>query len=109
MERIILQGDVPSPVNPPPGCYFHPRCPYAKDKCKEETPPFVNYGDEHYAACHFASELKLKGVRELEAEQRAAASNGAKQAAAQAASEPSAGSGEAAPEDAPSGGEAPAG
>lgn len=62
-ERIILQGDVPSPVNPPKGCRFHPRCSYAKDICSQETPEFVNLGGEHYAACHFARELTLRGVK----------------------------------------------
>ena len=76
MERIILEGDVPSPVNPPSGCYFHPRCPYAKDKCRTESPVFKAYGNEHYAACHFAGELKLKSVLEI-AEGNQANGNGA--------------------------------
>jgi len=50
-QRIILQGDVPSPFNPPTGCRFHTRCPLAFDKCSEEEPPFKDYGNEHYAAC----------------------------------------------------------
>lgn len=50
-QRIILEGDVPSPLNPPSGCRFHTRCPLAFDKCPEEEPPFKDYGDEHYAAC----------------------------------------------------------
>jgi len=62
-ERIILQGDVPSPVNPPSGCYFHPRCPYAKPICSEEPPAFKDYGEHHYAACHFAGSLSLRGVK----------------------------------------------
>ncbi len=61
-ERIILQGDVPSPINPPSGCYFHPRCLYAKEICSNEAPEFVDMGNEHYVACHFASELSLRGV-----------------------------------------------
>lgn len=65
MERIILEGDVPSPINPPSGCYFHPRCPYAKDICRSEAPVFKEYDNGHFAACHFASELKLKSVREI--------------------------------------------
>ena len=50
-QRIILQGDVPSPINPPHGCRFHTRCPLAFDKCSQEDPPFKDYGTEHYAAC----------------------------------------------------------
>lgn len=62
-ERIILQGDVPSPVNPPKGCRFHPRCLYAKDICSKETPELTDLGGEHYVACHFASQLTLRGVK----------------------------------------------
>jgi len=50
-QRIILQGDVPSPLNPPSGCRFHTRCPLAFDKCSEEEPIFKDYGDDHFAAC----------------------------------------------------------
>lgn len=62
-ERIILQGDVPSPVNPPKGCRFHPRCSYAKDICAKETPELADLGGQHYVACHFARELTLRGVK----------------------------------------------
>lgn len=62
-ERIILQGDVPSPVNPPKGCRFHPRCSYAKEICGKETPELEDLGGEHYVACHFARELTLRGVK----------------------------------------------
>jgi len=51
-DRIILEGDVPSPVDPPSGCRFHPRCPYAMDICSEKEPVFKDYGDEHFASCH---------------------------------------------------------
>ena len=52
MNRIVLSGDIPSPANPPKGCRFHTRCPYAKDICKEETPEYKDYGNGHFAACH---------------------------------------------------------
>ena len=55
-ERIILEGDVPNPVNPPSGCPFHPRCPIAQDKCSTEIPKLKNYqsnGKQHLASCHF--------------------------------------------------------
>ncbi|HED03698.1 MAG TPA: dipeptide ABC transporter ATP-binding protein [Candidatus Fraserbacteria bacterium] len=65
MERIILEGDVPSPVNPPSGCPFHPRCRYAKEVCSQEVPPFVDLGNKHFTSCHFARELQLNGVEEL--------------------------------------------
>jgi len=51
-ERIILTGDVPSPINPPSGCHFHTRCPYAMDVCKKIEPRFVDQGGGHFVACH---------------------------------------------------------
>ena len=56
-QRIILQGDVPSPLNPPSGCYFHTRCPLVIDKCRVEEPPFVDYGGGHFSACWRATEV----------------------------------------------------
>ncbi|GMG96687.1 ABC transporter ATP-binding protein [Tepidimicrobium xylanilyticum] len=53
-DRIILEGDIPSPANPPSGCKFHTRCMYAKDICKEVVPEFRDLGGEHFVACHFA-------------------------------------------------------
>lgn len=61
-KRIILGGEVANPANPPSGCYFHPRCRFAKDICKQEAPPYVEVGPDHFAACHFAGELDLAGV-----------------------------------------------
>jgi peptide/nickel transport system ATP-binding protein/oligopeptide transport system ATP-binding protein len=51
-ERIILKGDVPSPLNPPTGCRFHPRCPVAIDVCSKVEPPLIDLGGGHLAACH---------------------------------------------------------
>ena len=56
-KRIILPGDVPSPVNPPSGCRFHPRCPYAAEVCKNEEPPLRQLGTDHLVACHFAEKF----------------------------------------------------
>ena len=53
-ERIILTGDVPSPVNPPSGCRFHTRCPVAIEKCKTEDPAWRDAGNNHWVACHVA-------------------------------------------------------
>jgi peptide/nickel transport system ATP-binding protein/oligopeptide transport system ATP-binding protein len=63
-QRVILEGDVPSPLNPPTGCRFHTRCPLAFDKCSEEEPPFKDYGEEHYAAC-WLLETGEKGASKL--------------------------------------------
>jgi peptide/nickel transport system ATP-binding protein len=54
--RIILQGDVPSPLAPPPGCAFHPRCPHAFERCRRETPPLYVLGNGHTAACFLAEQ-----------------------------------------------------
>ncbi len=55
-ERIVLEGDVPSPLNPPSGCVFHTRCPYAFDRCKKEKPAFKKADDGHFVACHLIDE-----------------------------------------------------
>jgi len=62
MERIILPGEVANPANPPSGCYFHPRCKYAKNICKETEPEWEEVTSGHFTACHFAKELSLEGV-----------------------------------------------
>jgi peptide/nickel transport system ATP-binding protein len=61
-ERIILKGEIPDPSNPPSGCYFHPRCPYAKEVCEKEPPSWEEVAPEHFAACHFAREFDLRGI-----------------------------------------------
>jgi len=53
-ERIILQGEIPSPINPPKGCRFHTRCPYATEKCRAIEPPLRDMGESHFVACHYA-------------------------------------------------------
>jgi peptide/nickel transport system ATP-binding protein len=57
-KRIILPGDVPSPVNPPSGCRFNPRCPYATDLCKREEPPLRELGKGRLVACHYAEKFQ---------------------------------------------------
>lgn len=55
-ERIVLQGDVPSPINPPSGCVFHTRCPFAWERCKKDKPAFHDIGDGHFVRCHLVEE-----------------------------------------------------
>jgi oligopeptide/dipeptide ABC transporter ATP-binding protein len=55
-ERMILRGDVPSPMDPPAGCPFHPRCPWAFDRCRRETPPLYDVGGGHVVACFLAED-----------------------------------------------------
>ena len=61
-NRIVLQGEVPSPANPPSGCYFHPRCRYAQEICRTTAPKLEEIRPNHLARCHFARELHLQGV-----------------------------------------------
>jgi oligopeptide/dipeptide ABC transporter ATP-binding protein len=51
-QRVILQGDVPSPINPPSGCHFHTRCPYAHARCRHEAPSLREVTAGHWTACH---------------------------------------------------------
>jgi peptide/nickel transport system ATP-binding protein len=61
-ERIVLAGEVADPANPPPGCYFHPRCRYAAERCRVETPVQQEIAADHYVRCHRAREISLRGV-----------------------------------------------
>jgi oligopeptide/dipeptide ABC transporter ATP-binding protein len=62
-QRIILEGDVPSPANPPPGCVFHPRCRYAnQDSCRSVVPQLEEIEPGHFVACHRAREIDLAGI-----------------------------------------------
>ncbi len=61
-ERIVLQGEVADPAHPPAGCYFHPRCAHAIDRCRTETPQLEEIQPGHVVACHRAREIALKGV-----------------------------------------------
>jgi peptide/nickel transport system ATP-binding protein len=60
--RIVLRGEVADAANPPSGCYFHPRCRYAVDQCRIETPQLRELQPNHFVACHRADELSLQGV-----------------------------------------------
>jgi peptide/nickel transport system ATP-binding protein len=64
-DRIVLKGEIANPADPPSGCYFHPRCNYAQDRCREETPPLREISPGHFAACHFSEELDLRGIGEI--------------------------------------------
>jgi len=59
IERIILPGDVPSPIDPPSGCRFHPRCPVAQNRCSEEEPQLIDQDKNHFVACHYPGSLKI--------------------------------------------------
>ncbi len=61
-QRIVLEGDVADPANPPSGCYFHPRCRYAVERCRSEAPVLHDVAPGHAVACHLAEDLSLRGV-----------------------------------------------
>ncbi|QOK27234.1 dipeptide ABC transporter ATP-binding protein [Cytobacillus oceanisediminis] len=58
-DRVILKGDVPSPIDPPGGCRFHTRCPFAVEKCKQEEPPLRELVNNHFVSCHIAETLPV--------------------------------------------------
>ena len=62
-SRIILTGDVPSPVNPPSGCRFHTRCPYKEDRCVSEEPEMRQVAPGHFSACHFSEDIFIRGKK----------------------------------------------
>ena len=64
-EPIVLEGDVADAANPPSGCYFHPRCSYCIDRCRQETPELRELRPGHFVSCHRAEELELTGVNVL--------------------------------------------
>jgi len=61
-RRIVLQGEVANPASPPPGCYFHPRCPHAIEVCRTQAPAWQEISRGHFVSCHRAHELHLAGV-----------------------------------------------
>jgi len=69
-ERIVLEGDVPSPINPPSGCRFHPRCRYMTDICREVEPPLTDYGRGHLAACHHPLNVDRETLARVTASER---------------------------------------
>jgi len=72
--RTLVEGDPPNPIAPPPGCKFHPRCPYAKDICRRERPVLTPAGAGRTVACHRADELSLDGLADVAQSRTAAAS-----------------------------------
>jgi peptide/nickel transport system ATP-binding protein len=67
MERIVLQGEVPNPADPPSGCHFHPRCQYRTEQCVQVKPALQKLADGRHVACHYADELQLIGIEEIAA------------------------------------------
>ena len=60
--RRVLEGEVPSPAAPPSGCYFHPRCRFAEERCRSEPPVLREVTPGHWSRCHFADTLSLAGA-----------------------------------------------
>jgi peptide/nickel transport system ATP-binding protein len=69
-QMIPLEGDVPSPANPPSGCYFHPRCSYAIDICQAKAPTLKELSPNHFVSCHRAQELELADIGQADSDQR---------------------------------------
>jgi len=69
-RRIVLQGEVANPADPPSGCYFHPRCPYVIDVCRTRAPAWEEVSPGHFVSCHRARDLQLSGVEHLGGELR---------------------------------------
>jgi peptide/nickel transport system ATP-binding protein len=69
-ERIVLEGDVPSPIDPPSGCRFHPRCRYMTDVCRQVEPPLTDYGNGHLAACHHPLNVDKETLARVTASER---------------------------------------
>jgi dipeptide transport system ATP-binding protein len=73
-QRLAIKGELPSPINPPTGCAFHPRCPYANERCRVEVPALQPFdGSQHYHACHAVEERRLPDVPTIAGAARAAA------------------------------------
>jgi oligopeptide transport system ATP-binding protein len=69
-DRIVLEGDVPSPIDPPSGCRFHPRCRYMTDICQQVEPPLTDYGNGHLAACHHPLNVDRETLARVSADER---------------------------------------
>ena len=67
-EQIVLEGDVPSPANPPSACRFHTRCPFATEICSEDEPPLLDHGRGHLAACHHPHQTRRPPRAQAQAE-----------------------------------------
>jgi oligopeptide/dipeptide ABC transporter ATP-binding protein len=61
-RRIVVGGEPPSPVDPPPGCVFHTRCPRAQERCRHEIPPLTEYANGHAAACHYPLHVSAEEI-----------------------------------------------